>query len=591
MESPSNRSTTGRNLSPLLRPDLANLNDDGDSRKSAMKTVKSYVIRLDSKSTPQFLAQVSSTEFQGNKFNFSSKALRIVVTTKSPKSTTGRNLSPLLRPDLANLNDDGDSRKSTIKTMKSYVIRLDSKSTPQFLAQVSSTEFQGNKFNVTTKSPRSTTGRNLSPLLRPDLANLNDDGDSRKSAMKTLKSYVIRLDSKSTPQFLAQVSSTEFQGNKFNVTTKSPRSTTGRNLSPLLRPDLANLNDDGDSRKSAMKTLKSYVIRLDSKANPQFLAQVSSTEFQGNISNLTCSRRKRKKQENETQKTAHENPDLLGRNLVSLNALFLKSTTGRNLSPLLWPDLANLNDDGDSRKSAMKTLKSYVIRLDSKATPQFLAQVSYTEFQVLMESPSNRSTIGRTLSPLLQPDLANLNDDGDSRKSAMKTLKSNVIGMDSKATPQFLAQVSYTEFQGNISNLTFRTFCFLICVKKEVQRGVSRMRRRKSKKQKASGLVFREFSSKALRIVVTTKSPKSTTGRNLSPLLRLDLANLNDDGDSRKSTIKTMKSYVIRLDSKSTPQFLAQVSSTEFQGNKFNVRLKKTKEARKGNSEDSPRTS
>ncbi|KAG5224367.1 protein SINE [Salix suchowensis] len=106
--------------------------------------------------------------------------------------------------------------------------------------------------------------------------------------MKTLKSYVIRLDSKATPQFLAQVSSTEFQGNKFNVLLKKT-STTGRNLSPLLRPDLANLNDDGDSRKSAMKTLKSYVIRLDSKATPQFLAQVSSTEFQGNISNLTCS--------------------------------------------------------------------------------------------------------------------------------------------------------------------------------------------------------------------------------------------------------------------------------------------------------------
>jgi hypothetical protein len=43
--------------------------------------------------------------------------------------------------------------------------------------------------------------------------------------------------------------------------------------------------------------------------------------------------------------------------------------------------LANLDDDGDSRKSAMKTLKSYVIGLDSKATPQFLAQVSCTEFQ------------------------------------------------------------------------------------------------------------------------------------------------------------------------------------------------------------------
>ncbi|KAJ6677502.1 PROTEIN SINE1 [Salix koriyanagi] len=86
-------------------------------------------------------------------------------------------------------------------------------------------------------------------------------------------------------------------------------------------------------------------------------------------------------------------------------------------------------------------------------------------------------------------------------------------------------------------------------------------------------------------------SNRSTTGRNLSPLLRPDLANLNDDGDSRKSSMKTLKSYVIRLDSKATPQFLAQVCSTEFQGNKFIVLLKKTKAARNGNSEDNPRTS
>ncbi|KAJ6677503.1 PROTEIN SINE1 [Salix koriyanagi] len=200
----------------------------------------------------------------------------------------------------------------------------------------------------------------------------------------------------------------------------------------------------------------------------------------------------------------------------------------------------------------MKTLKSYVIGLDSKATPQFAAnlklQSSWKALRIVVTTKNPKSRTGRNLSPLLQQELANLDDDGHSRKSAMK---SYVIGLDSKSTPQFLAQVSSTEFQGNKFN----------------------------------------FSSKALRIVVTTKSPKSTTGRNLSPLLRPDLANLNDDADSRKSTIKTMKSYVIRLDSKSTPQFLAQVSSTEFQGNKFNVLLKKTKEAREGNSEDNTRTS
>uniref|UniRef100_A0A6N2M8Y0 Uncharacterized protein n=1 Tax=Salix viminalis TaxID=40686 RepID=A0A6N2M8Y0_SALVM len=53
----------------------------------------------------------------------------------------------------------------------------------------------------------------------------------------------------------------------------------GRNLSPLLRQELANLDKDSDSRKSAMKALKSYVKGLDSKAIPQFLAQVSETRL------------------------------------------------------------------------------------------------------------------------------------------------------------------------------------------------------------------------------------------------------------------------------------------------------------------------
>jgi hypothetical protein len=53
----------------------------------------------------------------------------------------------------------------------------------------------------------------------------------------------------------------------------------GRNLSPLLRQELANLDKDSDSRKSAMKALKSYVKGLDCKAIPQFLAQVSETRL------------------------------------------------------------------------------------------------------------------------------------------------------------------------------------------------------------------------------------------------------------------------------------------------------------------------
>lgn len=55
----------------------------------------------------------------------------------------------------------------------------------------------------------------------------------------------------------------------------------GRNLSPVLRQELANLEKDADSRKSAMKALKSYVKELDTKAIPLFLAQVSETKDAG----------------------------------------------------------------------------------------------------------------------------------------------------------------------------------------------------------------------------------------------------------------------------------------------------------------------
>ncbi|KVI08411.1 protein SINE1-like [Cynara cardunculus var. scolymus] len=55
----------------------------------------------------------------------------------------------------------------------------------------------------------------------------------------------------------------------------------GRNLSPILRRELENLDKDADSRKSAMKALKSYVKDLDSKAIPIFLAQVCETKETG----------------------------------------------------------------------------------------------------------------------------------------------------------------------------------------------------------------------------------------------------------------------------------------------------------------------
>ncbi|KAF8403993.1 hypothetical protein HHK36_012103 [Tetracentron sinense] len=58
----------------------------------------------------------------------------------------------------------------------------------------------------------------------------------------------------------------------------------GRNLSPLLRRELANLDKDADSRKTAMKVLKSYVKDLDSMSIPLFLAQVSETKEPGSSS-------------------------------------------------------------------------------------------------------------------------------------------------------------------------------------------------------------------------------------------------------------------------------------------------------------------
>ncbi|KAI4386654.1 hypothetical protein MLD38_004570 [Melastoma candidum] len=58
----------------------------------------------------------------------------------------------------------------------------------------------------------------------------------------------------------------------------------GRNLSPALRRELANLDKDAASRKSAMKALKLYVKDLDSKAIPLFLEQVSETKETGELS-------------------------------------------------------------------------------------------------------------------------------------------------------------------------------------------------------------------------------------------------------------------------------------------------------------------
>ncbi|CAN6464955.1 unnamed protein product [Victoria cruziana] len=52
----------------------------------------------------------------------------------------------------------------------------------------------------------------------------------------------------------------------------------GRSVSPLLKQELANLEKDSNTRRSAMKALRSYVRELDSKSIPQFLAQVSESK-------------------------------------------------------------------------------------------------------------------------------------------------------------------------------------------------------------------------------------------------------------------------------------------------------------------------
>nr|DAD30177.1 TPA_asm: hypothetical protein HUJ06_031645 [Nelumbo nucifera] len=63
----------------------------------------------------------------------------------------------------------------------------------------------------------------------------------------------------------------------------------GRNLSSVLQQQLENLDKDSESRRSAMKALKSYVKDLDSKAIPLFLAQVSETKENSSSGEYTIS--------------------------------------------------------------------------------------------------------------------------------------------------------------------------------------------------------------------------------------------------------------------------------------------------------------
>lgn len=84
-------------------------------------------------------------------------------------------------------------------------------------------------------------GRNLSPIVRQELANLDKDADSRKSAMKALKSYVKDLDSTAIPLFLAQVSETKEPGSSYGEYTISLYELLARVHGPNIIPQIDNI--------------------------------------------------------------------------------------------------------------------------------------------------------------------------------------------------------------------------------------------------------------------------------------------------------------------------------------------------------------
>lgn len=84
-------------------------------------------------------------------------------------------------------------------------------------------------------------GRSLSPVLRQELANLEKDSESRKSAMKALKSYVKDLDCKAIPLFLAQVSETKDGGSSFGEYTISLYEVLARVHGPNIVSQIDNI--------------------------------------------------------------------------------------------------------------------------------------------------------------------------------------------------------------------------------------------------------------------------------------------------------------------------------------------------------------
>ncbi|KAK9157719.1 hypothetical protein Scep_004293 [Stephania cephalantha] len=84
-------------------------------------------------------------------------------------------------------------------------------------------------------------GRNLSPVVRRELANLDKDAESRRSAMKALKSYVKDLDSKAIPLFLAQVSETKDRGSSYGEHTISLYEVLAKGHGPKIVPQIDNI--------------------------------------------------------------------------------------------------------------------------------------------------------------------------------------------------------------------------------------------------------------------------------------------------------------------------------------------------------------
>ncbi|KAK9664672.1 hypothetical protein RND81_14G060400 [Saponaria officinalis] len=84
-------------------------------------------------------------------------------------------------------------------------------------------------------------GRNLSPALSQELANLGKDADSRKTAMKALKLYLKDLDSKAIPLFLAKVSETKNAGSSYGEYTISLYEVLARVHGPKIVSQLENI--------------------------------------------------------------------------------------------------------------------------------------------------------------------------------------------------------------------------------------------------------------------------------------------------------------------------------------------------------------